>query len=75
MNRIEALAKHLECEIDELREAYCDTEECRAFNFGRHEYLVLTESEADEYDSREHFIATYDFNECEEGEYFIYRLN
>ena len=132
--RIEALAKFLDCSVDEISEG-CST---NRYEYGREEYLVLTDDEADnetaeiikeslwafnaefiashtkhglddaqidaikemqgrlcesansivealiedlDYfiedairaDGRGHFIASYDFEEVESGEYFIYR--
>lgn len=43
MTKIEALAKFLECEIGDLSESSYD-DSC--FEYGRKEYLVLTEDEA-----------------------------
>jgi len=43
--RIAALAKHLECELDEIDSAYGET--CFTAP-GRSEYLVMTDSEADQ---------------------------
>lgn len=43
--RIEALAKHLECELDELTESSHDE---KTIEYGSQEYLVVTDSEADE---------------------------
>lgn len=42
--RILALAKHLDCDPDEITEGYGDNR----FEHGRAEYLVLTDDEADE---------------------------
>jgi hypothetical protein len=132
MNKLEALARFLECEVNEVE---CMRYDDNAFENGREEYLVLTDNEADEYatkaildsvwafrasfleahisdldesciqkiqelcedanpvllkllndkahfvddavlsDGRGHFIGQYDFEEHEQGEYFIYRLN
>lgn len=44
MEKIEVLSIYLECEEDEILEGY---EEC-TFEYGKQEYLVLTEEEADE---------------------------
>lgn len=44
MEKIEALSIYLECEEDEISEGY---DEC-TFEYGKQEYLVLTEEEADE---------------------------
>lgn len=44
MTKEQALAKFLECEVTDLKEGYQEG----AFEFGREEYLVLTDSEADE---------------------------
>ena len=139
MEKIEALSIYLECEEDEISEGY---DEC-TFEYGKQEYLVLTEEEADERckdyildtlwafntsyimnyidtrtdydekslrkclvaiqelcedsnylikllvgnrlgefiddaistDSRGHYLASYDGEEIEEGDYFIYRTN
>lgn len=43
--RIEALAKHLQCEQDELTESKHDE---KTIEYGNQEYLVVTDSEADE---------------------------
>lgn len=133
MKKIEALAKFLECEQDEILESRYDD---NVFEYGREDYLVLTDSEADEAvnntisesvwafnasflqahipdgiskaiielvqtkceeaneplkamiknwshfvsdavsaDGRGHFLAGYDGEENEIGEYFIYRIN
>lgn len=45
MNKIEALAKHLGVETDELSESRHDS---NVIEYGRQEYLVLDDSEADE---------------------------
>ncbi len=139
MEKIKALAIYLECEEDEISEGY---DEC-TFEYGRGEYLVCTDEEADERcknyildtlwafntsyimnyidthtdyddnnlrkclvaiqelcedsnylikllvgnrlgefiddaistDSRGHYLASYDGEEIEEGDYFIYRTN
>lgn len=42
--RIKALAKHLDCDVDELDEGYREN----AFEQGSREYLVFTDAEADE---------------------------
>ena len=44
MEKTEALSIYLECEEDEISEGY---DEC-VFEYGKQEYLVLTEEEADE---------------------------
>ena len=44
MEKIEALAKYLECEEGELTPSHGN-----AFAYGQDDYLVLTDSEADEY--------------------------
>lgn len=139
MEKIKALSIYLGCEEDEISEGY---DEC-TFEYGREEYLVCTEEEADERcedyildtlwafntsyimnyidtrtdydekslrkclvaiqelcedsnylikllvgnrlgefiddaistDSRGHYLASYDGEEIEEGDYFIYRTN
>ena len=129
MEKIKALAIYLGCDEDEISEGY---DEC-TFEYGREEYLVCTDEEADERcedyildtlwafntsyimnyidthtdydekslredsnylikllvgnrlgefiddaistDSRGHYLASYDGEEIEEGDYFIYRTN
>lgn len=44
MEKIEILSNYLECEEDEILEGY---DEC-TFEYGKQEYLVLTDEEADE---------------------------
>lgn len=105
-NKIQALANFLEVSINEIVNIYDNTFECN-----NEEYLVLTDSEADEaeddyleqyiddcvlfelpeqyrnyfdresfkydcrFDGRGHSLASYDGNENEEGEFYIYRVN
>jgi len=45
MEKIQALANYLECEVDELKKTAYDE---NTFEYGNQEYLVLTDSEADE---------------------------
>ena len=45
MEKIKALANYLECEVDELEQTSYDE---NTFEYGSQEYMVLTDSEADE---------------------------
>lgn len=139
MEKIEALQKFLDIDPEEFSEVTESAHDDSLFEYGNQEYLVLTDSEADEKaaeqiteslwafnpsflageteidqavfeaiqkndrcesnnpailsmikstcgiasfvesaigaDGRGHFLAGYDFEENEEGEYFIYRTN
>lgn len=44
MSKIESLAKFLECEVDDINQGYDEN----TFEYGRMEYKVLTEDEAEE---------------------------
>jgi len=44
MEKIQALANYLECEVDELEQTKYDK---NIFEYGNQEYLVLTDEEAD----------------------------
>lgn len=48
LTAIEALARHLECEVDELSEESHDHYGLTVFSLGRQEYAIGTDSEADE---------------------------
>ena len=112
-----ALAKHLDCEPDELSEERYDCYGMTVFSLGSKEYAVATDEEADEawdqsldsyieecitpeidrlevgnlsayikfdeemwkraarMDGRGHSLSSYDGNEDEAGDFYIYRLN
>lgn len=112
-----ALAKHLECEPDELTEETYDHYGLARFSLGNQEYAIGTDSEADEawdqsldsyieecitpeieklevgnlsayikfdeemwkrdarMDGRGHSLSSYDGNEDEAGDFYVYRLN
>jgi hypothetical protein len=141
MEKIEALAKYLECEVDDLEELTYDTWGMTTFEYGEEVYAIATDEEAEaaclenikdsawafnasfileecdlpfsgeeslkqmqeksceganefilsliektcgieqftedaiSADGRGHFLSSYDGEENEEGEYFIYRIN
>lgn len=47
MEKIEALANYLECEMDELEELDFDTYGMTTFKYGKKEYAIATDAEAD----------------------------
>lgn len=59
MSKLEALAKHLEVEQDEINESKYDSD---TFEHGRNEYLVLTDSEADQKAEDEILNSVWAFN-------------
>ena len=59
MTKLQALAKHLECEIDELSETKHDE---NTFEHGSREYMVLTDSEADAYAKEQILQSLWAFN-------------
>jgi hypothetical protein len=61
---IEALAKYLECEPDDLREKKYD-------HYGLEGFV----EEAVSADGRGHFLSSYDGEENEQDGFYIYRIN
>lgn len=56
VSKAEALAKFLECEVDDINETnYC-------FEYGKQEYLVLTDKEADEKAEQDILDSAWAFN-------------
>lgn len=109
--RIEALAKFLELDNDEKESLQESKHDETIIEYGKQEYLVLTDREADDkweesldnyidefiiselpesvtryfddekwkrdarHDGRGHSLSTYDGEENEQGDYYIYRIN